>query len=87
MGCGTQEAGFHVPTEATEKCPNLPILGKRLIPTKVVMAKTSKSRTGLWRSVKNKTFPPPVRISAGRVGWLEEAVDAWIDARVAEAAK
>jgi prophage regulatory protein len=76
-----------MPTEIATKRPEVPAVGRRLIPTKVVMAKTSKSRTGLWRSVKDRTFPAPVRISAGRVGWLEEAVDAWIDARVAEAAE
>ena len=76
-----------MPTEAAKKGAERSTIGKRLIPTKVVMAKTSKSRTSLWRSVKDGTFPSPVRISAGRVGWLEEAVDAWIDARVAEAAK
>jgi prophage regulatory protein len=74
-----------MPTEAAEKRSELPTVGKRLISAKVVMVKTSKSRTSLWRSVKEGTFPPPVRISAGRVGWLEEAVDAWIDTRVAEA--
>jgi prophage regulatory protein len=76
-----------MPTKAARNGSELTTVGKRLIPTKVVIAKTSKSRTSLWRSVKDRTFPPPVRISAGRVGWLEEAVDAWIDARVAEVAK
>jgi prophage regulatory protein len=76
-----------MPTEVAKKCLETPTVGKRIIPIKMVMAKTSKSRTSLWRSVKDRSFFPPVRISVGRVGWLEEVVDAWIDARVAEAAE
>jgi prophage regulatory protein len=76
-----------MPTKDASNGSKAPAVGKRLIPTKVVMAKTSQSRTSLWRSVRNRTFPPPVRISPGRVGWLEEDVDAWIDARIAETAK
>jgi prophage regulatory protein len=75
-----------MPSEAAAKQVAMP-LGKRLIPMKVVLAKTSHSRTSLWRLVKNGAFPPPVRISAGRCAWLEASVDAWIDARLAEAAE
>jgi hypothetical protein len=39
------------------------------------------SRTTLWRMVHAGTFPSPVRISEGSVGYLLESVEAWIRAR------
>jgi prophage regulatory protein len=62
-----------------------PPVGKRLIREKKVRAKVPWSRTTLWRKVKSGEFPAPVRLSNGMTAWLEETVDAWIDARVAEA--
>jgi predicted DNA-binding transcriptional regulator AlpA len=59
-------------------------IGKRLIGTETVLAKIPWSRTTLWRRIKDGDFPPPIRVSDGLNAWLEESVDAWIDARVAE---
>jgi prophage regulatory protein len=38
------------------------------------------SRAQLWRKVKDKTFPQPVRLGENRVAWLSTEIDAWIDA-------
>ena len=38
-----------MPIEAAKKEAGMPAVGKRLIPTKVVLAKTSHSRTSLWQ--------------------------------------
>ena len=39
------------------------------------------SRTTVWRLIRTKAFPAPVRLSAGRVAWIEDDVEAWIAAR------
>jgi predicted DNA-binding transcriptional regulator AlpA len=36
--------------------------------------------------VKRGEFPAPIHLSAGRVGWVESVVSAWIAAKMAEAA-
>ncbi|RYD62313.1 MAG: AlpA family phage regulatory protein [Verrucomicrobiaceae bacterium] len=41
----------------------------------------SLSRVTVWRMVKAREFPPPIRISRGRVAWLESDVRAWIAAK------
>ena len=57
--------------------------GGRLIAPPVVSHRTSLSRTTLWRLVRQGEFPKPVRVSAGRIAWLESAVDAWIASKTA----
>jgi len=53
----------------------------RLLPPPVVSDRTSLSRTTLWRLVRDGGFPPPVKVSPGRVAWPEATVNAWINAR------
>jgi prophage regulatory protein len=36
------------------------------------------SRTTIWRAVRNKSFPAPIKISSGRVAWLEADIRDWI---------
>ena len=45
-----------------------------------VLRRTSLSRATLWRKERAKEFPRAVRISANRVAYDAEAVDAWIEA-------
>ena len=40
------------------------------------------SRTTLWRMVQAGTFPRPVRITERNRGYLLEAVEAWMKARM-----
>jgi len=49
-----------------------------------VMKMTSAGRTHIYKEVGAGRFPRPIRVSRGRVGWLEHEVQAWIAARVAE---
>ena len=42
------------------------------------------SRTTLYREIKLHNFPAPVRLSARSVGWLQEDVAQWLDARIAQ---
>ena len=44
------------------------------------------SDTTLWRMVKRGELPAPIRISAGRIAWIEPEVDAQIAARARERA-
>ena len=39
------------------------------------------SRSTFYDMLRNKDFPPAVRITVQRVGWPESAVDAWIKSR------
>lgn len=59
---------------------------ERLLPPAVVYDRTSLRETTVWRMVKGGNFPKPVRLSPGRIAWPESAINAWIAARVAEAA-
>lgn len=44
------------------------------------------SDTTLWRMVKRGELPEPIRISRGRIAWIESEVDAKIEARAGERA-
>ena len=39
-----------------------------------------KSRTTIWRRVKNGKFPPPVDIGSSRIRWRLSDVQEWIAA-------
>lgn len=58
----------------------------RIMPPKAVMAKTSLSRTTIWRMSRRGEFPAPVRLTSNRIGWSLNAVEAWLADRMAEAA-
>lgn len=40
----------------------------------------SYSRAQLYRKVKAKTFPAPVRLGENKVAWLSTEIEAWIEA-------
>ena len=40
------------------------------------------SVTTLWRMVRRGEFPPPIRVSPGRVAWPASSVLDWIDERM-----
>ena len=46
---------------------------------------TDLSRTTVWRLQRCGAFPKPLKISPGRIGWLEGDILAWQRARSAEA--
>lgn len=43
------------------------------------------SSATLWRKVKARQFPPPVKLSEGVTAWPAESVRAWMDDRAAAA--
>lgn len=56
---------------------------EKLLTQKDVTQVTSFSRTTIYRGVRARTFPAPVRISERRVAWRESDVQAWIKSRSA----
>lgn len=61
-------------------------LPKRLLRVGTVIELTSFSRSTIYAMVTAGTFPKPIQISPNRVAWPAEAVESWIDARIAESA-
>jgi prophage regulatory protein len=46
---------------------------------------TTLSRTSVWRLVRSGELKPPVRLSPGRVGFLESDVEAFVASRAPKA--
>ena len=46
-----------------------------------VLRATGLSRSALWRQVRARTFPLPIRLAPRRIGWRASAVKAWLDSR------
>lgn len=61
--------------------------GGRFLPWKEVARATGLSRTTAWRLQKRGEFPAPYAISPGRVGFLEDEVEAWRVSRDHSAAR
>jgi prophage regulatory protein len=49
-----------------------------------VEARVGLRRSTLYQRIADGTFPPPIRLGARAVGWLQSDIDAWLRARVAE---
>ncbi|MYN17862.1 AlpA family phage regulatory protein [Rugamonas sp. FT107W] len=56
----------------------------RLMRIREVLQLCGLSRTTLYREIKLRTFPAQVKLSARSVGWLQDDVMRWLDARVAQ---
>lgn len=39
------------------------------------------SRVSIWRKVRNKDFPAPIRLGVRAIGWRVADVEAWLAAR------
>ena len=55
---------------------------RRLIRLPDVIARTGLSKTTIWRGTRSGDFPKPVTLTRGTVGWVEDEVDRWIDAKI-----
>jgi prophage regulatory protein len=56
-------------------------LSDRILRIRDVEKITGLSNTTIWRERQRGTFPEPVKISAGRLGWRASDLSAWLDAR------
>ena len=50
----------------------------RIIRLKTVLARTSLSRSTIYRKIAGGTFPAQIRISVNGAGWRESDIDRWI---------
>ncbi|MGV7222464.1 MAG: helix-turn-helix transcriptional regulator [Nitrospinales bacterium] len=48
---------------------------------KWVVAWSTLSPVTIWRGVRDGTFPAPVQLTANRIGWLDEDLEAWKKSR------
>lgn len=53
----------------------------KIQPIAEVIERLDTSKTTLWRMIQRGEFPKPLQISRGRVGWRQEDVTAWLEAR------
>lgn len=53
----------------------------RILARKHVVELTNLSRSTIDRGVAAGTFPPPIPLSARRVGWLESDIHQWLAGR------
>lgn len=49
-----------------------------------VISRTGRSRSRIYSDLQTGSFPKPINIGPRAVAWLEDEIDAWIRARVAE---
>lgn len=53
----------------------------QLIKLNQVMAKTTLSKSSIYRLIKTSDFPKPKKLSQRSVAWLASDVDEWIEER------
>lgn len=54
----------------------------RLIRLSEVLKMSGLSRTALYKRIRAREFPAPVKLSERSVAWLQSEVNAWVDAKV-----
>jgi prophage regulatory protein len=50
-----------------------------------VIQRTGYSRSSLWRLIRIGQFPAPIKLGARAVGWRDDLIQHWIEARIAAA--
>jgi|SRR5471030_95284 len=56
----------------------------RLMRIREVLTLCGLSRAPLYREIKLRGFPAPIKLSARSVGWLQDDVVHWIESRIAQ---
>ena len=67
-------------TRAMEQSMDAPA---RVLRLPRVQARTGLARSTIYVRVADGSFPPPIRLGARAVGWIESEVDAWIREQIA----
>jgi prophage regulatory protein len=57
---------------------------RRILRLPEVEAVTGLKRSQIYEDILDGTFPTPVPLGERAVGWIEDEVAAWLDARIAE---
>lgn len=55
--------------------------GRAMLRSRAVVERTGLSRTTIWRRVRSGTFPAPVDLGNGLIGWPESVVESWLKKR------
>lgn len=55
-----------------------------IIRRKQVEQRVALSRTTIYDMVRNGTFPKPIALGAGSVGWVESEVTDWLNERISK---
>lgn len=53
----------------------------RLLTTRELIARTSLSRSTLWRMARTGALPAPIQLTPSRIAWRESQIAEWLDAR------
>lgn len=59
----------------------IPATLDRLLTTRELIARTSLSRSTLWRMTRAGAIPAPIQLTPTRVAWRESQIAAWLEAR------
>ena len=51
----------------------------RIVRIRTVLDRTGLSRSTLYRTIADGSFPPKVKLGEHSSGWRESAIDRWID--------
>lgn len=54
---------------------------RRILGTQEVLRIVPLSRVTLWRLERKGQFPQRIQVSANRVGWFADEVEAWLESR------
>lgn len=57
---------------------------KRVYRMKELPEVTGKCRAGIYKAIRNREFPTPIRLGPKARGWLVSEVDEWLAQRAAE---
>ena len=57
---------------------------RKLLRFKAVKEKTGLGHTKIYEDMAAGSFPLPVKLSARAVRWVEDEIDAYIEAKIAE---
>ncbi len=57
---------------------------KRILRLPALMDKVGLGRSSIYAMMAEGTFPTPIKLGERAVGWVEEEIDAWLEARIAE---
>ena len=54
---------------------------ERIIRIKELLDVVGLSRSTIYRSMKKKLFPKPVKLTEGSIGWKESQINKWMKGR------
>lgn len=57
-------------------------MARNLIRLPIVKARTGLSKSTIYARVKEELFPKPVPLGNSLSAWIEDEIDAWVEARI-----